>query len=94
MLSNCSLRHKLQQSHGDLQSLSMSSESFNPGQTQQAHQQERVSAKKAKHVTMERVRQRQREILQLLLASGGGDAGIYLFCSVTSISTATVDVFN
>lgn len=71
MLSNCSLWHKLQQSHGDLQSLSMSSESFNPGQTQQAHQQERVSAKKAKHVTMERVRQRQREILQLLLASGG-----------------------
>lgn len=65
MLPNCSLRHKLQHSHGDLQSLSMSSENFNPGQTQQAHQQERVSAKKAKHVTMERVTERQKEMIKL-----------------------------
>ncbi len=43
MLSNCSRWHKLQHSHGDIQPLSVSSESFNPGQTQQAHQRESVS---------------------------------------------------
>lgn len=53
-LSKCSLWRKPRRSRGDLWSLSTSSESFNPGQTQQAHQQARASAKQAKHATMER----------------------------------------
>lgn len=53
MLSNCSLWHKLQHSHGDIQFLSTSSVSFNPGQTQQAHQQE-CQHSKARDMTMDR----------------------------------------
>lgn len=60
-LSKCSLWRKLRRSSGDLWSLSTSSESFNPGQTQQAHQQARASAKQAKHATMERERERHRD---------------------------------
>lgn len=53
MLSNCLLRYKLQHSHGDIQSMSMSFENFNPGQTQQARQRECVSKASLRIIKMD-----------------------------------------
>lgn len=77
MLSNCSLWHKLQHSRGDIQPLSMSSESFNPGRTQQAHQQRGCQQRKPQtHDNGESDAETGRNSTALL-ASGGGSEERY-----------------
>lgn len=72
MLSNCSLWHKLQHSRGDIQSLSTSSESFNPGRTQRAHQQRGCQQRKPQTPDNGESDAETGGKSTALLASGGG----------------------
>lgn len=86
MLSNCLIPYKPQHSYGDIQSLSMSSESFNPGQTQQAHQQESVSKESPRNMTMDRhdTETEGNTTALLVLGVAMSSARIYLLCSMMS----------
>lgn len=64
----------------DIQSLSMSSESFNPGQTQQAHQRECASEERLRNMTMDGRDTGTDGNATALLASGGEVR--YSFCSM------------